>query len=382
MSSVSPALLRRFVFWTHLAAGLTAGSVVFVMSVTGVLLTYERQLLRWAETSKYGDVQAPPDTVPLTPDAIVQAARTVSPEAPATALTVYADPQAPASVAFGARTVHVNPYTGQVLGEPGRQPRAFFRRVTDWHRWLGASPEGRATARAVTGASNLAFLVLVLTGAYLWIPSSIAQLRHVIWFRRGLSAKARDFNWHNTIGAWSVLPLVVIVASGVVMSYPWANDVVYRLAGENPPARAAAPAAGERPTRTAAVAESPLLDAAWSRAAQQVPGWRSMTMRLPAPGARTAVVTIDRGDGGQPQKRGTLTLDLATGDVVRWEPFSALSTGRRLRSYLRFGHTGEAWGLPGQTVAGLASLGACVLAFTGVSLAVRRFGAWRTRRAR
>ena len=105
-------------------------------------------------------------------------------------------------------------------------------------------------------------------------------------------------------------------------------------------------------------------------------------MRLPAPGARTAVVTIDRGDGGQPQKRGTLTLDLATGDVVRWEPFSALSTGRRLRSYLRFGHTGEAWGLPGQTVAGLASLGACVLAFTGVSLAVRRFGAWRSRRAR
>jgi uncharacterized iron-regulated membrane protein len=222
--------------------------------------------------------------------------------------------------------------------------------------------------------------VLVLTGAYLWIPSSIAHLRSVVWFRRGLPAKARDFNWHNTIGVWSVLPLILIVASGVVMSYPWANDLVYRVAGEKPPARAAAPAG--QPARSAPVAEAPRLDLAWSRAEHHVPGWRSISMRLPAPGARTAAVTIDRGDGGQPQKRGTLTLDLVTGNVVRWEPFTALSAGRRLRSYLRFGHTGEAWGLPGQTVAGLASLGACVLAFTGVSLAVRRFGAWRARRAR
>ena len=84
-------------------------------------------------------------------------------------------------------------------------------------------------------------------------------------------------------------------------------------------------------------------------------------MRIPDAGAETAAFTIDRGTAGQPQKRGTLTLDTRTGDVVKWEPFSSLSPGRRLRSYLRFGHTGEAWGLLGQTIAGLASLGGAVL---------------------
>jgi len=41
--------LRRIVFWMHLTAGLVVGSVVLVMSVTGVLLAFERQLTELAE---------------------------------------------------------------------------------------------------------------------------------------------------------------------------------------------------------------------------------------------------------------------------------------------------------------------------------------------
>ena len=91
--------------------------------------------------------------------------------------------------------------------------------------------------------------------------------------------------------------------------------------------------------------------------------------------------TIDRGEAGQPQKRGTLTVNAPTGEVVRWEPFSSLTPGRRLRSILRFGHTGEVLGLVGQTIAGLASLGGAVLVYTGISLAIRRLWAWRRLRS-
>lgn len=44
----------------------------------------------------------------------------------------------------------------------------------------------------------------------------------------------------------------------------------------------------------------------------------------------------------------------------------------RLRAYLRFAHTGEVFGLARQTIAGLASLGAVVLGYTGLSLPIRR----------
>ncbi len=126
--------------------------------------------------------------------------------------------------------------------------------MTDWHRWLAASGEYRTTGRAITGASNLAFLFLVLSGAYLWIPRTWAwrAVKQVIWFRGGLPGKARDFNWHNTIGVWCVAPLALIVASGAVISYPWASNLVYRIVGEAPPAPAGrGGAAAPAQTRTA-----------------------------------------------------------------------------------------------------------------------------------
>ncbi len=90
------------------------------------------------------------------------------------------------------------------------------------------------------------------------------------------------------------------------------------------------------------------------------------------------MITLDEGYGGQPQKRQTLTMSRATG-AERWEAFADQTTGRRLRSWLRFAHTGETYRLPGQTVAGLVSAGAVMLVWTGIALACRRFLAWRAR---
>ena len=118
----------------------------------------------------------------------------------------------------------------------------------------------------------------------------------------------------------------------------------------------------------------------WPKAEQQVAGWRSINLRIPAGPDAPVVFTIDQGYAGQPQKRGTLTLNRASGEVVSWEPYSSLSIGRRVRTWLRFVHTGEFYGLTGQTIAGIVSAGGGVLVYTGLALAFRRFVAWRGRR--
>ena len=179
--------------------------------------------------------------------------------------------------------------------------------------------------------------MLVVTGAYLWLPKAWTrlQLRNITWFRRGLPGKARDFNWHNTIGFWSFVPLFVVVLSATVISYPWASNLVYRAVGEQPPATApgrdgatagrpaARPAGpGERGAEAAEPITLADLDRHLTRAERQVAGWRSITLRMPTSDTAPLVFTIDQGSGGQPQKRGTLTLDRATGDVVKWETFA------------------------------------------------------------
>ncbi|HEX7334759.1 MAG TPA: PepSY-associated TM helix domain-containing protein [Pyrinomonadaceae bacterium] len=374
--------LRKIIFWIHLPTGMIAGVVILIMCVTGVLLSYEKQIISWADTRGYraapptaGQQHLPIETL------IAKACETRG--AMPTSITLKSDPEAPAEMAFGRETtVFANPYTGAILGEGSPQTRAFFRSVTDWHRWLGAKGDNRNVARAITGACNLGFLFLVMSGFYLWWPRNwnLKAVRNVTWFRRGLPSKARDFNWHNVIGFWSAVPLFIVVLSAVVISYTWAGNLVYRIVGETPPApRANQPA----PARdNAAQPNFDNLNSAWARAEQQVSDWRSISMQLAAAAAAPLTFNIDSGTGGQPQKRAQLVLDRATGEVVRWEPFSTYTRGRQLRSILRFAHTGEVAGIAGQTIAGLVSIGGAVLVITGLSLAIRRFLAWVKKRSR
>jgi uncharacterized iron-regulated membrane protein len=379
-------LLRRVIFWCHLVAGATAGVVILIMSVTGVLLAYERQVTRWADTRGYVVERPAPDTPRLPLETLLAKVREGQTAAP-TAVTFYGDAAEPATVSFqGGRNLFVNPYTGEVLGEGSARVRGFFRTVTDWHRWLGASGESRAVARAVTGASNLVFLFIVMSGFYLWWPRRWTRnsLRAVTWFRRTQGGRARDFNWHNVVGFWSALPLFIVVLSAVVISYTWASNLVYRLAGEEPPVQAQRPAppAGGAGGPQGAAPSVPLegLDALLTKAESQVEGWRIITVQLPAKPDAPVTFAIDRGNGGQPQLRAQLTLERATGEVMRWEPYSNNTLGRRLRSWLRFAHTGEVYGLVGQTIAALVSAGGALLVYTGLSLALRRMFAWLSRR--
>ena len=120
----------------------------------------------------------------------------------------------------------------------------------------------------------------------------------------------------------------------------------------------------------------------FARASQQVPDFTTISLRLPNPPANTLTFSIDRGNGGRPDLRSQLTLDRATGEIVRWEAFSGFNRGRQLRAWARFTHTGEAGGWLGQTIAVIATAGASLLVFTGLSLAVRRLFAWKGRRVK
>jgi uncharacterized iron-regulated membrane protein len=368
--------IRTVLFWLHLSAGVTAGLVILVMSATGVLLMYERQILEWAER---GYRSAPPNPSATRLPIETLLGRAAEEGFRPASLTLQSDPAAPAAISIGrGRSLFLNPYTGESLGEGARRTRAFFRAVTDFHRWLGAGEENRRAARAVTGACNLAFLFLVITGPYLWIPRirNRRQVRNVAWFRRGLLGKARDFNWHNVIGLWTAVPLFLVVVTAATLSYPWASNLLYRLVGEEPPpARSGAGGGPERPRGAGGEEESVSLEGLgelWAMAETRVPGWKSLSLRLPEDPQAPVTFTILRGQRGRPDLRAQLTLE-RTGEVESWEPYSQQSPGRRLRSWARWIHTGEAGGVIGQTVAGAAAGGAAMLVWTGLALAWRRF---------
>lgn len=377
--------LRRVVFWTHLSVGAGAAIVILMMSVTGVILTYEMQLNEWARKD-YRAAPPAPGVEALPVDTLLVRAGTASPEAKPSSIAIGHDPLSPAAVAFGrAQTLYVDRYTGEIRGDGNTSMRQFLRSVMYIHRWFALEGDSQAIGRAITGTANLGFLFLVVSGFYLWWPRNWTwrALRNVTWFRLRLSPKARDFNWHNVIGFWMAIPLAIVIASGAMISYRWVGDLIYFAVGEErpssgPPAAAEAETGSENQPGQALsrVSYQAMLD----EAASASPGWRRLTLRLPEADDAPLTVQVDRGSGRQPAKWTNLTFDQSNGALTGQASGLPESRGLRIIYWLRFAHTGEVYGIPGQTIAGLASAGAAVLVWTGLALAWRRWRVWRRRR--
>src|SRR5688572_28937986 len=163
-------MFRKTIFWMHLIAGVTVGLVVLMMSATGVVLMYERQMRAWVAESHY--VEPAQDAVRLPLEQLIVKGKSERPDAEFASVLVTNDPGAPVELRAGRRGgVALNPYDGSVMETQSEGMESFLSLMTGWHRWFNVQGDGRATARQITGVSNVAFLFLVLSGMYLWLPA-------------------------------------------------------------------------------------------------------------------------------------------------------------------------------------------------------------------
>lgn len=381
--------LRRFLFWSHVVLGLSGGLLILLMSITGVMLGFERQMI--AAIDGTPTVAAPDGAARLPLDSLLAAAGVTLAEVRSVAVRRQADQ--PVLVRFRDRereAVALNPYRGVALVVNGeREGQAFFSGLRRWHRWVGTTGgQWRTRMKAATGAANLGFLLLVLSGIWLWWPKRLtwSSVRSVLWFRRGLSPKARDFNWHNTIGFWSALPLFFVVASGVFISYQWPGRWLDRALGSPQERAAAIESAGARRDSPADATDDtselftpPSVDALASPAMTAYPDWQLLTITVPQAGDSTTTVAVAEGNTYRPDLRSTLVLDVKDASVSETRDYASLSTSRKIRAWVRFGHTGEVFGWLGQLIATVVTAGGAVLVWTGIALSWRRFVRWRAR---
>jgi uncharacterized iron-regulated membrane protein len=369
--------VRRILFWMHLGSGVVAGVLIVYFSVTGALLAYERQIVHAADRRSYVADSVLPGAAPIPLDDQLNRAAAALP-APVDAVTIYQDVLAPVEIETASRDVYfVDPHSGRVQGPVSPRLRAFFTQVTALHRWFGLSNAHHAAATAVKGAVVLLLLFQLVSGAFLWLPHrwNTTALRVGTVPRLSARGRARNYNWHKVTGFWIGLPLAIVVVTGVIMAYPAANTLLFRLARSPLPVRV-----GNGAPRRHDVGKHALpahLDQAFSLATIDVSGWRSATLRL-MPGPPGLTFIVDRGDGGHPDQREQVLIDRKTLQVLRREPFAAMSRGQQWRSWVRFTHTGEAGGWWGETLALLTACGAAILSITGIALSFDRLRRWQS----
>jgi uncharacterized iron-regulated membrane protein len=351
--------LKNIFFWTHLAAGLTAGSIILIMAVTGALMAFEPQIIENVEKN-IRKVEVPAGAVRLSLNEISAKAKVKKPDASVTGMMIWNDPSASVMVSFGQEvSFFVNPYNGEILGKYSKI-HAFMNFIESVHRRLATQEKGRV----VTHLANAFFLFLALSGLYLWWPGKVMK------FKSNLKGKARDWNWHNVIGFWCLPMIFVTTLTGLVMSYTWASNLLFRLVGDEPPVQMQKTAA-----TSAASVKAISFETDWNALLEgvnrQVPQWDSIWFRVPKEQGGAYSATIQE-PINRSWMRSQMSLD-GTGKVLKWEPFSGMNSGRKAHIWVRYLHTGEAFGLLNQFLMFVNACGAVMLVWTGFAMSWRRF---------
>ncbi|KGJ90923.1 PepSY-associated TM helix domain-containing protein [Colwellia psychrerythraea] len=374
--------IRKTFFWLHLIIGCSAAIFIFLMSITGVALTYERQMIKFAERSDYPETPAASTTtLPLSEILTIASS---FPTKKTAEVVLENQPNAPIIVKDGRKKVaYLNPYTGAEMAVPGQGTKIFFSKLRAFHRWLTLDGKFSETGRWVNGIANVIFLILILSGLYLWLPKRFkarAFKQRLILSGNYPNKSARNSQWHNVFGIYMAPVLFVLVVTAFFFSFKWPGNTLKGLVSTESVSLT-------KPKEMTTQQANQQLAIAEQLAAVKVlyPQWQSIQFslgssvnsKLKSTATDNKIYKIDKGNGGEPQKRIKVLLNTFTGEMVQEQKFEQLSTYSQLRSYIRFTHTGEAFGIFGQTIAGIASLLACFLVYTGAMLSWRR---WRNSR--
>ncbi|MCO4798168.1 MAG: PepSY domain-containing protein [Colwelliaceae bacterium] len=361
---------RKVLFWTHLLLGCSAAIFIFLMSITGVALTYERQMIKTAEQADYPAAPAShSQTLPMTD--FVNIAKQYKTKRN-TEVVLINEQGAPVLIKDGRKTIaYLNPFTAQEMERPGEATVIFLGKLRAFHRWLTLDGKFSETGRWVNGIANIIFIVLALTGLYLWLPKRFnkrAVKQKLVLTGNYQTKTVRNYQWHNVFGFYALPVLLVVTVTAVFFSFKWPGQTLKQYVSSEATSL-------PKPTRLPVdnIKQTLSINQQINIVKEHEPQWQTIRFALSEHPTDLQLFSIDTGNGGEPQKRMSLALDTINGTIIQEQRFEQLSNYQKVRSYIRFLHTGEAFGLIGQTLAGLASLIACLLVYTGIMLSWRRW---------
>ncbi|EDY83844.1 PepSY-associated TM helix family [Verrucomicrobiia bacterium DG1235] len=377
-------MFRKTIFWIHLISGLVSGLVIAVMSITGIGIAFEEEILHWFDRH-VSQVEVPANATPISIEQLQDIVREQRPDFPFNYVRVYSDPTAAHQFLVGYENpLYVNPYTGELADTQAHTAHEIIHELEMWHRFFGLdSKDTWLIGRHINGAANLAFLLLCLTGIYIWFPRALKWrlFEKALIFNKKAKGKARDFNWHNVFGIWSLSGLIILSATAVVISYEWGHKIPFLIFGEEAtPARNFGMMAVE-PARTPLPPEgAPLVSHSklTQFAKERYPDWVSIGLALPkptTPGEIAAPITLNltRPDYMPNRAWVPVEVDPYSGSILQAIHFEDRSPGLRARIWTRFIHTGGGFGFWGKLIACLFTLGSLFLVYTGFALSYRRF---------
>ena len=366
--------MRRINNWLHLWLGLVSGLIVFVVSLTGAIYTFQKEIKDFTESWRFVTVQQR-SFVP--PSALLAEAQKHFPGRKPTGIT-YAPANQAAAVGFqsqvkGKRSfsvVFLNPYdAGFIEAKTLNAKFDFFDFILDGHRHLWLP---RKTGGLIVGIAVLVFVVLLITGLVMWWPKKWKRKHLKPAFKIKLDARPKRLNYdlHNVLGFYSLLVALVLALTGLVWSFDWVEKGVYWLSSGGK-AKTEHQHPHSDSTLAAQYAMVPVatnLDRAWQRVMTEtglVPGGIFLSPQVETADDPIEVVVYK--DYGNFYNRNEYFFDRYTLQPLRApdDRFATAAFADQLSIMNYDIHVGAVLGLPGKILVFLAGLICASLPITG-----------------
>lgn len=362
--------------WLHLWLGLISGIIVFVVSITGCLFVFQKEVSDRVHRKEF--FVDPPNghSVLLPLDILKEKAQmALGADHPVNFITAYADPERawefmayqsgdPDAITFAGsvkfyQSVFVNPYSGEITGRINYM-HDFFVIVKYIHWSLLLNTQ---YGQPVVGWGTVIFVLLLITGFIMWIPKRWNKKGREQAFRIKWKAKWRRLNYdlHNVLGFYVFLIALILAFTGMVFAFRWFQTTVYVAASLSTVAPEQKSFHSDS-TLTSGIAAP--LNTALAKSRQLYPGAVRYGVDVPAAAADPVSITAYNGKEVY-YDANTVFFDRLSGNTLGEERFKEQNNGEKLIRMNYDIHVGAIAGLPGKMIAFLISLICASLPVTG-----------------
>jgi len=207
---------RRALFQIHLWTGIAIGIYIILISVTGSIVVFRRDLTR----AKLGNVPAAEAVGQrMTEEKLREVALLKYPGWNITEVGIPRRRLSPAEVTLVKDGQKIqqrfNPYNGAYMGDAFPRSVAIMEWLVDLHDNLLAGETGRKV-NAVGGGL---LILLCFSGVVIWWRGASAWLKG-LYFNPRSGWKRVNFDIHSALGFWSLVILLLWGITGVYFAFP------------------------------------------------------------------------------------------------------------------------------------------------------------------
>ncbi|MGI4751722.1 MAG: PepSY-associated TM helix domain-containing protein [Janthinobacterium lividum] len=367
------SIFKKVNAFLHLWLGLISGLVVFIVSITGCLFSFQKEITEFLNHDQQF-VSAPKNARTLS----ITKLQTIANQAlkgNASFITTFSDParswefmayQPGNRNAFwhfntikSYKSAFINPYTGKVLAVKDYK-QDFFVIVKYIHWSLLLNDQ---YGQPIVGYATLIFVILLISGLILWWPKNLKKFNLDKSFRIKWRSNFKRINYdlHNVLGFYTVFIALILALTGMVFAMKWFEKTVYVIASQSttPPKFISATS-----DSTQKVLKNPL-DLAFYTTKNSMPEAQRIGLS-PAVGAKGIIYVSGYRDQETYYDYDQLQFDQYSGKLLNRQNYQEKNTGEKIIGMNYDIHVGAIWGLPGKILMFLVSLVCASLPITGL----------------